>query len=157
VLFTLSCFGLPQLYELAASGVRERARLRQELSEMQQEMQGTKRQLHAFMASLMQLKSSMDSAGDGDVDHALEMLQSSSWTQSLQGEWCSCYHAAWCVSIVLRRMFLVAGLHSVCFGWHSGMLWTMLMTLACAAVLCNLREFCVCCSALCICPYVCPE
>lgn len=32
-----------QLYELAASGVRERARLRQELSEMQQEMQGTKR------------------------------------------------------------------------------------------------------------------
>jgi hypothetical protein len=52
---------------------------------MQQEMQGTKRQLHAFMASLMQLKSSMDSAGDGDVDHALEMLQSSSWTQSLQG------------------------------------------------------------------------
>jgi hypothetical protein len=88
--FTLSCFRPPQLYELAASGVRERARLRQELSEMQQEMQGTKRQLHAFMASLMQLKSSMDSAGDGDVDHALEMLQSSSWTQSLQGRWCAC-------------------------------------------------------------------
>jgi hypothetical protein len=79
-------FASTQLYELAASGVRERARLRQELSEMQQEMQGTKRQLHAFMASLMQLKSSMDSAGDGDVDHALELLQSSSWTQSLQGE-----------------------------------------------------------------------
>jgi hypothetical protein len=83
------CLFVPvQLYELAASGVRERARLRQELSEMQQEMQGTKRQLHAFMASLMQLKNSMDSAGDGDMEHALEMLQSSSWTQSLQGECC---------------------------------------------------------------------
>lgn len=74
-----------QLYELAASGVRERAKLRQELSEIQSEMQGTKRQLHAFMNSLMQLKSSMDSAGDGDIEHALELLQSSSWTQSLQG------------------------------------------------------------------------
>lgn len=76
---------IAQLYELAASGVRERARLRQELSEMQQEMQGTKRQLHAFMASLMQLKNSMDSAGDGDMEHALELLQASSWTASLQG------------------------------------------------------------------------
>lgn len=76
---------IAQLYELAASGVRERARLRQEISEMQQEMQGTKRQLHAFMASLMQLKNSMDSAGDGDMEHALELLQASSWTASLQG------------------------------------------------------------------------
>ncbi|KAF8057681.1 hypothetical protein HT031_006030 [Scenedesmus sp. PABB004] len=75
---------IAQLYELAASGVRERAKLRQELSDIQAEMQGTKRQLHSFMASLMALKSSMDTAGDGDVEHALELLQSSSWSQSLQ-------------------------------------------------------------------------
>lgn len=60
---------------------------RHRMPALQAEVQGTKRQLHAFMSSLMQLKSSMDSAGAGDVDHALELLQSSSWSQSLQGAW----------------------------------------------------------------------
>lgn len=72
-----------QLYELAASGVRERAKLRQEVNEVQQELQGSRRQLHSFMASLMQLKNSMASAGEGDLEHALELLQSSSYSASL--------------------------------------------------------------------------
>lgn len=75
-----------QLYELAASGVRERAKLRQEVNEVQHELQGTRRQLHAFMASLMQLKNSMASAGEGDLEHALELLQSSSYSQSLNSK-----------------------------------------------------------------------
>lgn len=76
---------IAQLYELAASGVRERAKLRQEVNEVQQELQGTRRQLHSFMASLMQLKNSMASAGEGDLEHALELLQASSYSQSLNG------------------------------------------------------------------------
>lgn len=76
----------PQLYELAASGVRERAKLRQEVNEVQTELQGTRRQLHSFMASLMQLKNSMASAGEGDLEHALELLQSSSYSASLNSE-----------------------------------------------------------------------
>lgn len=80
-----------QLYELAASGVRERAKLRQEVNEVQTELQGTRRQLHSFMASLMQLKNSMASAGEGDLEHALELLQSSSYSASLNSEsLCSC-------------------------------------------------------------------
>lgn len=76
---------IAQLYELAASGVRERAKLRQEVNEVQTELQGTRRQLHTFMASLMQLKNSMASAGEGDLEHALELLQSSSYSASLNG------------------------------------------------------------------------
>lgn len=75
-----------QLYELAASGVRERAKLRQEVNEVQHELQGTRRQLHSFMASLMQLKNSMASAGEGDLEHALELLQASSYSASLNSE-----------------------------------------------------------------------
>lgn len=81
------CLANPQLYELAASGVRERAKLRQEVNEVQHELQGTRRQLHAFMASLMQLKNSMASAGDGDLEHALELLQNSSYSASLNSKW----------------------------------------------------------------------
>lgn len=76
---------IAQLYELAASGVRERAKLRQEVNEVQHELQGTRRQLHSFMASLMQLKNSMASAGEGDLEHALELLQASSYSASLNG------------------------------------------------------------------------
>jgi hypothetical protein len=78
--------------------VRERAKLRQEVSEVQQELQGTKRQLYAFMSSLMQLKSSMASAGEGDMEHALELLQSSSFSTSLQSAKLGCGLACWQLS-----------------------------------------------------------
>ena len=42
-----------QLYELAASGVRERAKLRQEVNEVQQELQGTRRQVRTSTAALL--------------------------------------------------------------------------------------------------------
>lgn len=105
-----------QLYELAASGVRERAKLRQEVNEVQQELQGTRRQLHSFMASLMQLKNSMASAGEGDLEHALELLQASSYSQSLNGEcWRLSMHGFWSIRrswlLLMHGLSTLAALH----------------------------------------------
>jgi hypothetical protein len=124
-----------QLYELAASGVRERAKLRQEVNEVQHELQGTRRQLHAFMASLMQLKNSMASAGEGDLEHALELLQASSYSQSLNSKFS---HLVMSLSSRLWRSQLVMSLSSSSGGSPSRIdshltvrsyMWCMVVTL----------------------------
>jgi hypothetical protein len=118
---TLCC--LSQLYELAASGVRERAKLRQEVNEVQTELQGTRRQLHTFMASLMQLKNSMASAGEGDLEHALELLQSSSYSASLNGEpvlswrWSECRGAQHAWGGTIGRLCCLVGMVLARAGW----------------------------------------
>jgi hypothetical protein len=95
--------------------VRERAKLRQEVNEVQTELQGTRRQLHSFMASLMQLKNSMASAGEGDLEHALELLQSSSYSASLNSEWLQCSVLLGVCLLLQVVVRLIVG--SSAFGW----------------------------------------